>query len=391
MKRKLLAGLFSAGLALFLMGAAAIEMVDARVIQPRSVSSWGELVKAYYSVRNDVPPLPLPIDAGEVVDLMEKGNWSFLADHWQFKYSGSTYYIADTSKLAKTHKLPLHILVYEDLQRGEVVVLSSQDGVCYKGEALYDAPEYSLFDAGSARTLEEKAEAERVYLFWELSPRRVVWDVMLKAEEDALMDFVLQRDSAVASTCLLEKGATSVRMSVPAEHTNDIWISGESGESGFDLEVYCPSGVTNIELYRCSNLTAAEWVVEKDALLAVNTNRVYWRVSCEKGAGFFVAGNGGMDSDRDLLCDAREHYVTKTGINDSDSDDDSLTDGEEVLIYGLDPNDSDTNHDGVPDAIDANMQGISGEDGVLVLLPGSEYRYVRESTLQMNSYGAYGE
>ena len=390
MKRKLLVGFFTAGIALLLLGAVAIETVDQLMIQPRIVSSWGELVDAYYSAREDVPPLPLPMGAQDVADQMEKGDWSFLAENWQFNASGGTYYIADDSKLAKTLKLPLYILVYEDLQRGEVVVLSSAEGESYKGEALFAAPEFSLLDLASTLTAEEKAVEESNYLFWELSPRRIVWNVTLKSEEDVWTDLIFRQDAAVASVSLLEEGGMMAMMSVPPEHTTDIWISGEAVSHGFDVAVYCPSGVTNIEIYRCSSLIEANWVVEKDGLDAVNTNVVSWTVSTEDDVGFFRAGNGGLDTDGDLLCDARELYVCKTGVNDADSDSDTLTDGEEVLTYGLDPNDSDTDDDGLSDGGEVALIASTnnyGAEGVLIHMPSNGWYHVIEPSLTMISLG----
>ncbi len=346
MKKKLLvAGL--CGVVFLLLGAVAVEKV---FIESRIISSWGELVENYYSAREEVPPLPLPVGANDVAENMEKGDWSFLAENWQFNASGGTYYVADDSKLVKTLKFPLHIIVYEDLQRGEVVVLSSTDGEKYKGEAMFDAPEFLPLDLAPTLSSEEKAEEERIYLFWELSPRRIVWYVTLKPEEDAWADLVFQRESAVESMSPLEEGGMMAMMSVPPEHTNDIWISGESASNGFDVAVYCPSGVSNIEIYVSDDLVSNVWNVAAENLsLASGTNTISWFTSAENDTGFFRAGNEGLDSDSDDLCDARELYVCKTDVNDSDSDDDDLTDGEEVLTHGLDPNDPDTDDDQMPD------------------------------------------
>ncbi|MBI9021249.1 MAG: hypothetical protein JEZ10_08365 [Verrucomicrobia bacterium] len=373
MKRKVFVWIFTTAMALLLTGAA-IEAVDQLMIQPRTISSWSELVDAYYSARETVPPLPLPMGSEDVVASMEKGDWSFLAEGWQWRNSGGTYYIADSSKLAKTLKFPLHILIYEDLQRGEVVILSSKDGEKYKGEALFDAPEFLPLELLSTLSTEEKAEEERVYLFWELSPRRVVWDVTLKSEEDALADLVLRRDAAVASVSLLEEGEMMAMMSVPAEHTNDLWISGEPNGNGLDVVVYAPQDVTNVELYVCSDLVSNVWTVATENLSFANTNTVRWFTSADD-TGFFCAGNMDIDTDRDELCDAREKYVYKTdpdkwdtdgdwmpdnwelanalnalvGNSSGDADSDGVDDRQEYQ-YGIDPLSSDSDSDGMSDA-----------------------------------------
>ena len=72
---------------------------------------------------------------------MNTGDWSFLSRHWTFGLNGGTWYAASGSELAKLD-LPLQLIVYEDLQRGEVVILSSRDGEGYRGEALFDAPDF---------------------------------------------------------------------------------------------------------------------------------------------------------------------------------------------------------------------------------------------------------
>ncbi len=385
MKKKLMvAGL--CGVVCLLLGAVAVETVE-WISESRVVSTTSEIFSIYLDARDDFPPIPLPIGTEDVLNRMEADDFSFLNDHWFFNQHGSTLYVPKDSKLAKQLKLPIQVLAAEDIRRGEITIYCEDKKGGWKGLALFDAPPILDETAPFYATL--SAEEKKQDLFWNLNATRIRWVTTLKPESDMLTDFVFQRDAAVESMSLLEEDGMMAMMSVPAEHTNDIWISGESGGSGFDLEVYCPSGVSTIEIYRCSSLIEANWSVEKDGLVAVNTNVVSWTVSAEADTGFFRAGNGGLDSDNDLLCDARELWITGTQTNDADSDNDSLTDGEEVLTYGLNPNDSDTNGDGVPDAIDANMQGTTGTNGLLVLLPGSEYRHVTESTLQMNSYGAY--
>jgi hypothetical protein len=112
---------------------------------------------------------------------MERGDWSFLSKHWQLKVQGGSYYLADDSKLAKKIKLPLRLLIYEDIERGEVVILSSSDGERYKGAALFDAPELLVDEASLAEFRLSEEETDR-WLFDELSPRRVVWDITLKPD-----------------------------------------------------------------------------------------------------------------------------------------------------------------------------------------------------------------
>ena len=328
MKKKILiVGICS--VAALLIGALTADQV---LIAPRTVSSFSEVYEYYINTRGTLPPLPFPV--ADVMQSMASDDFSFLERGWQINASGGTLYLAEDSTLAKTLGLPLHLMVYEDLQRGEVVILSSKDGERYKGEALFDAPEFFSFEG-----LEKETD-----FFWEISPRRVVLDVILKSEADAWADLIARSTPAPTVSFLqseIENPQSAMAMSVPPEHTNDIWISGEAGSGGFDLEIYCPSGVTNIEIYVSDNLISNVWNVATDNLVPNGTNTVSWTASTEEKVGFFRAGNGGLDSDSDLICDARELYVHKTDENDSDSDGDLVSDYQELYEDFTDPNNDD--------------------------------------------------
>jgi len=346
MKKKLFVTFSAAGIIFLLLGAVAVETVE-WLQESRTVSSTSDIFYAYLDARDDLPPLPLPMGAEGVLSYIEADDWSFLDDHWFVNQPGSTLYVPADSKLAKQVKLPLQILVIEDISRGEITIYYEDKKRGWKGLALFEAP--PILDETAPFYTKSTDEEKQQDLFWNLNATRVRWTVTLKPESEILTDFVFQRDAAVASMSLLEEAGMMAMMSVPAEHTNDIFVSGEPVANGLYLEVYCPSGVTNIEIYRCTDLTASDWGVEKNGLLAVNTNTVYWTVSTAEDTGFFVAGNGGLDSDNDLLCDARELYVCNTSTNDADSDNDSLSDGEEVLIYETNPLSNDTEGDGMHD------------------------------------------
>jgi hypothetical protein len=139
-KRLILSGI--CGIALLLLGAVAIETME---IQSKTVSSWGELVDCYYIAREELPPLPL--STKDTVQKIAANDWSFLADHWQVRQSGGTYYITEKSKLAIGLKLPLTIRIFEDIRLKEVIVMSSTDGTNFQGEAIFAPPESLLTEA----------------------------------------------------------------------------------------------------------------------------------------------------------------------------------------------------------------------------------------------------
>lgn len=196
-------------------------------------------------------------------------------------------------------------------------------------------------------------------------------------------------------------------------------------QDGTNLSVNLPVEFTEatITLQSCSNLVNAAWssvlqtnaatnglmflgsVVLPDSIgggsstnsggveipVPGETNAISSNVTNNSVAVFYrVNASSTVDSDNDGLDNVSE-YGAGTDYQDSDSDNDALTDGDEVSTYGLDPLSRDTNGDGVPDAIDANMQGTTGEEGVLIVLPNGEYRHMPESLLNLNSYGAYGQ
>lgn len=369
MKKKLVvAGL--CGVVCLLLGAVAVESVDRFVIEPKTVSSFSEILDRYLEARESMPPLPLPMGADDVLSRMEVDDFSFLNDHWFVSQSDSTLYVADDSKLSKTLKLPLEIMAMEDLHRGEITLYAMTKKGDWKGLALFAAPPVVDETTSFYATL-SVAEKEQD-LFWNLNATRVRWHVTLKSESEAWNDFL--KVEQAESQAVMPEGMMAM-MSVPPEHTNDIWISGDPSGNDMDIEVYCPSGVTNIEIYRCTNLVEAGWYVEKDGLMAVNTNTVYWTASTQTETGFFRAGNGGLDSDGDGLPDAREKYIHKTDPNDADTDGDEIPDGWEIqyefnpLLYadgtgdfdsdglnnadeylnGTEPDDSDSDDDGMPD------------------------------------------
>ncbi len=331
MKKKLIFGVCS--ISALLLGALTVDRV---LIAPKTVSSFSEVYEHYLTTRESLPPLPFPV--AEVMQSMAKGDFSFLKKDWQLRASGGTLYLAEDCKLAKTLKLPLHLMVYEDLQRGEIVILSSADGERYKGEALFDAPEFFFVDEASSlvgisekRTSEEKA----IDFFWDIGPRRVVLDVVLKSEKDAWADLLKVEQASRLQSLQSEivNSQSSMSMSVPPEHTNDLYL-------GIDqkiVTVFVPENFTNrVELYSTEDLVSNVWNIAVQNLTPVFTNPVEWTSSLSGTSQFFRAGNMDIDSDSDALPDAREMFVHKTDPTDADTDGDGMPDGWEFQ-YGLNP------------------------------------------------------
>jgi len=320
-------------------GAGWAETVDRLVLDPKIISSWDGLLQKYLDFREVNGPLvPPSVSYSDVYDSIKNDKWSFLTEpkNWQFKFTGGTYYVAEDSKFLKL-KEPLHVLIYEDIQRGEIVILTSGDGEKFKGEALFDAPELFKLD-GSASSL--TSEEERLYIFDELAPRRIIWQIMLKPEADAWSDLISKARSAPAPTVSVAEvgdlgsgGMMAMMGGPPPEHTNSLWM----GISGTNLTVYVPENFTNrVELYSTTDLVSNIWTVAVQGLLPVNTNPAIWVSSLSGPKNYIRAGNMDVDTDGDSLPDARESIVHKTDPNDADTDGDQMPDGWEVQ-YGFDP------------------------------------------------------
>jgi hypothetical protein len=264
---------------------------------------------------------------------MNAGYWSFLAAPWSYTQADGAYYVPKKSKLAKL-KLPLHILVYEDVRRGDIIILSSSDGTNFEGEALFDAPEFMPY--------ESDFPADR-YAADELWPRRIVWAITLKPEADALSDLV-SKESALAATIFSVDDEISALMSVPAEHADELWLCLEPQTNGINLKVFAPEGFTNrVEIYSCADLVSNVWTVAHQNFYPSGTNPAVWDVSSMWTNRFFRAGNMDVDSDDDGLPDAREITVHKTNPDLDDTDNDGISDYDEVTVYRTDPINNDTN------------------------------------------------
>ena len=111
-----------------LLGALAYGAVKAYVIDPKTVVSAEDILERYYQTRTSLPPLPSPLNYGDVMGQLADGRVDFMAHpNWAYTHDSGTCYLAENSKLAKKLRLPATLLAYEDLASGKVVPATIPD------------------------------------------------------------------------------------------------------------------------------------------------------------------------------------------------------------------------------------------------------------------------
>jgi len=322
-------------LAALVMGLAEIAKPTCEDERP-VISSWDDLLKQYLLFREEQYPLVVPdgltpyghIEAAFDGDKIE--DWQ-TEPGWYWNFDGGVFYYAETSPLAKLVEDGTQILIYEDMAKEEILVLREplKEGADYQEEIVYSSPKWPEVQEG---------EDYAIYLWRELSKRRIAWQVTLNSSELAAKE----ADSDLAS----ESASSDSRMTLlfEEEWTNHLWLfvyGPSDGLTNVIVEVHIPDGFTNlVEIYSITNLLDFPWSLAVSNLPTAGTNSISWEEpdfeNLEKC--FYVVGNVGVDSDEDGLPDAREKFLYGSDPDVWDTDGDGVGDGDEIA-NGTNPND----------------------------------------------------
>jgi endoglucanase len=339
MKKKLIiSGL--CGLALLLMGAVAVDQL---IVEPKIISSWSDLNSAYNS-RPGLPPLP-DFEPLTIYKMILAENWSFTTNrNWYQIESGGTFYVSKDSKELRNLKLPLTIRIYDYLPTDSVYILSSRDGTNFTSETAFVSE--PLTEPG----FEEMTSAEQGHdLLFNLWKKRTVWEINLKSEDSILSDLLNVRQTSLAATdAPAGMPAPQMLLSVPEEHTNDLWLCIEGSGEDQTLNVFSPESLSNIDVFATGDLGSGLWTRIATNLNPVGPTNPAVVTIGDSVAQHYRARTWG-DEDEDGLSDGEELYVYKTSPTNPDSDGDGLNDGAEVQTYGTNPASNDTDNDGMPD------------------------------------------
>lgn len=109
----------------------------------------------------------------------------------------------------------------------------------------------------------------------------------------------------------------------------------------------------HLDVYHVSRLNGSPWSLTATGLLVNGSTTLNTQTNDRRG--YFVIGNGDLDSDHDALPDAREELIYQTDPADPDTDNDGMSDGWEAN-HGLAPK---VASDGLSDLDDDGISNLA--------------------------------
>lgn len=118
------------------------------------------------------------------------------------------------------------------------------------------------------------------------------------------------------------------------------------------------STLTNhMDVFHSTSLTGLPWQITATGLVVNGTIPLNTQTNDRRG--YFIIGNGDIDSDVDGLPDAREELVHQTDPHNPDSDSDQMADGWEIR-YGFNPKTGNGQDDPDEDAVNNSLEYTQG-------------------------------
>ncbi len=326
-----------------------------------TVSTWDDLVKQYLGFREHNYALVVP-GWWQTEEFLKEYSFEELQKEpdWYWTFNEGVYVFDDNSELAKQIKSGTEIVIYEDMAKEELVVLSApeKEGGEWREEIVYTAPKCSEL---------KKGEDYERYLIRELSQRRIVWQVTLKSKSAAEKE-AAEAEAAQKEAQEKDGGGGEMRTMMGMEEaSNHLWLAIDTAAQGLGpdeirLTVHWPEGFTNrLEIYSFDpsetngfNGLGNVWQLAATNLTTEGESELTWTDEGQMGrvsvadctSRFYAVGNVDLDTDSDGINDSRELFVIKTSPSNADTDGDGIDDGVEVQ-YGTDP----TVYDPEPQAV----------------------------------------
>ena len=329
------------------------EPIPIRDRQPL-VSSWNDIIEDYYESRERSYPIFVPLEIMNRVGLaraLDEIDWKVQeVEHWYGSFSGSVYLYNEDSVFGTTLDHGVEALIYEDIDRDQLVVQLLRKGE-WTDEVVYKAQPLAPPRGG------EYLDAE---LFHELSERRVVWRITLKSYEQVKKEEakVLAKAQLASSDGLMMMGMGSgFKITDMAVSSGQVHLT----YTGMTSEYY--------KVYSSSNLLSGTWSIEQ--ILLGEDGTMTTTNSVGNTAAFYrvlqVPTSASEDEDADGMTDVWELENGLDPLESADAaanaDNDDLTNLEEFQ-NGTDPNSSDTDLDWFSDSyeLDESTDPLDIED-----------------------------